>query len=300
MKNKALHSGLSLLLALILALSLAACGKKAESQSESDLTSSSSESGPRFFNPLKLPEGFKGVFDIPDFSKDITDAIAKNDDTIGWLNIPNTAIDEAIVHKTGAENWKYYYRRNFDKVNFPESDWQSSKTVLWADFRCTFDGTSNGLSNNTVIYGHNVNVNDDPNDSYVMFAPLINFKNEEFAKKTPYVYFSTEKENLAWEIFAVSYVSEKLPYNKPYEKNSDLKSTVDEVIKHSLYLYNTEVSENDKILTLSTCTYHLQDGTNLGYPNPVRFIIMAKLVKDPSTLLEEADFTVNPAPKAAV
>lgn len=79
-----------------------------------------------------------------------------------------------------------------------------------------------------------------------------------------------------------------------------MKSTVDEVIKHSLYLYNTEVSENDKILTLSTCTYHLQDGTNLGYPNPVRFIIMAKLVKDPSTLLEEADFTVNPAPKAAV
>ena len=297
MKNTAFRSGLSLLLALLLALSLAACGKKPESQSESESEISSSESA-GFFNPLKLPDGFKGVVALQDYTKNIEEAVKKNDDTVGWLHIPGTKIDEAIVCKSDPQDYnQYYYRRNFDKVAYANNDWQSGPTVLWADCRITFDGTTAGLPTNTTIYGHNVNVNDDPNDSYVMFAPLINFKTEEFAKKTPYIYFSTPEENLVWEVFAASYLSEKLAYNTPDMAAADWMTTVEEVRKHSLYNYDVEVTEKDKVLTLSTCTYHLQDGTNIGYPTNIRFVVVAKLIETPTTLKTEASMTPNASAK---
>ena len=63
---------------------------------------------------------------------------------------------------------------------------------------------------------------------------------------------------------------------------------VNEARERSEYDYNdVEVNGDDKILTLSTCSY------KYGIRNDVRFIVMAKLVTEDDKLVETANITVN-------
>lgn len=67
-----------------------------------------------------------------------------NDDTIGWIRIPNTNVDYPVVYKAGVENYAYYESKGYDKQ-------YSKDGVIWADYECTFPE----LSQNTTLYGHN-------------------------------------------------------------------------------------------------------------------------------------------------
>ena len=54
-----------------------------------------------------------------------------NDDTIGWIRIPNTNVDYPVVYKAGVENYAYYESKGYDKQ-------YSKDGVIWADYECTF------------------------------------------------------------------------------------------------------------------------------------------------------------------
>ena len=119
-------------------------------------------------------------------------------------------------------------------------------------------------NNNTVIHGHHM-------ADGSMFGTLMYYANEYFGLTPRRVRFDTIWEESEYELFAAFrtrvYYDEDPPegefyyYDHPalYDEE-EFKYFVEEVQK--LALYDTGVTPvwGDKLLTLSTCAYHVQDG----------------------------------------
>ena len=84
----------ALFAAAVMLASFAACGKK---------------------EPSKVPQeggydaGGNYVPTIPDVSKELEQAVKDNSDVVGWLQVPDTKINEPVVQTTDNE---YYLRRD--------------------------------------------------------------------------------------------------------------------------------------------------------------------------------------------
>lgn len=279
------------ILCYLLGFAVAACtmvpsSEPTVSAPELEVPSNAECDGKSFVNTLETPAEPYASLVPPKLTARVHEKHELNSDTVGWLQVPNTTIDDVVLWYPGDEN-DYYYRRNFEKR-------QSFSGVYYADFRCKFDGTSAGLMPNTVIYGHSMS--DNPAHESGLFSPLKYYKNEDFSRENPYIYFSISEEDLLWEVFAVFYATTKLQYNTPVAP--DFLRIIGECRARSIYNYDVGVTEKDKLLTLSTCTYSKPDGTTISYPNDYRYVVMAKLVTDKSSLKNEAKITENPNIKA--
>lgn len=199
-----------------------------------------------------------------------------NDDTIGWIRIPNTNVDYPVVYKAGVENYAYYESKGYDKQ-------YSKDGVIWADYECTFPE----LSQNTTLYGHNwhniytprTQANMQAND--LMFSLVMSYNYTDFAQENPFVYFSTTEQDYVFQVFASYYTDLNFGYNYAQMSQEDFQKVIAEAKAKSLSNYNVPVTSEDKIVTLSTCTrVH-------GNTNNQRFVVMAKLVPvgTPSTTI---------------
>ncbi len=250
--------------------------------------SSSSESEPADESPETLV--------VPSRLNEIADAFNINNDVIGWLYIPGLSdVDAGVCHD--AKSYSY---------NYKDITGKSVRTTYWINgayythLRNTFGEGADSLSTNTVIFGHSdlglthlAYTNDDPNGP--LFSQLFNFKNPDFAEQTPYIYFSTADHDYVWEVFAVFYNDSKIDGGKALwyiepEPGTNYQTLIDTVRERSLYNYDVDVTTDDKILTLSTCTV----GYGLGNRERYRFVIVAKLVEDEESLVvKNASFTIN-------
>lgn len=278
---------IALLLTLVLVVA-AVTGCKSRGE---DKPTKPTDDKPATNETVEVEEGEGTIADIlPNFVDAVEDKEELNPETVGWLQIPNTTISDVVVQSKKDNN--YYLRLNFDL------DYEFSG-VYYADYRCDFgDGTRENLPINTTIYGHALT--DDPAaEKYdVKFAPLHKFRDTEFASDNLYMFFSTGKENFAYEIISV-FVANSDNVDNPYNKGNAEKGTFhdivrDEVIPRSLYDYGVKVTDDDKFLTLSTCIYVLEDGTPTYYPNTYyRYAIMGRLVEDDAPFIEHKDLTVD-------
>lgn len=211
---------------------------------------------------------------------DILQAISyereKNPDTVGWLTVPGTNIDNSVVQ---AHDNVYYLRRT-------ERGEEDVYGCYFADFECSF-GARDVLSPNTVIYGHS-----DLKDSLdgPRFSELFRFTDEEFARRTPVISFSTINEHMTWQVFAVFYTDLNLEYTSVLHEAAQQAALVDEARARSLYAYSAEVGGDDKILTLSTCT------VKYGSRPDQRFVVMARLLPPDEAIPPQAQLTVNENP----
>lgn len=275
MMNKIFSTKLiALILALVMVLAFAGCGKKPSSSEEPtgpDTSSSTIEDDEdddadvvRVFQIEKIDEGIK-----------------RNADTKGWLHIPNTEIDDAVVQ---AKDNDYYLRLTEDKT-------YSIFGCYYADFRCKV-GARDGLSKNTIIYGHS-DYKDDPNGK--KFSQLFHYaKDIEFVRNNPYIYFSTAEDDMVWQVFAVFYTHINFNYIQDNPSDAEFKNIISEAKARSEYLIDVPVTEKDKILTLSTCT-----GLYNQPKEDYRMVVMAKLL--PSNEISTNKLTMkvepNPSPK---
>ena len=256
-----------------MALTFTGCGKKPSSSDQpSEPTSSSStedvDDGSdvvRIFQIEKIDEGIK-----------------RNADTKGWLYIPNTEIDDAVLQ--GKDN-EYYLRLTEDKQ-------YSIFGCYFADFRCKL-GTRDSLSKNTIIYGHS-DYKDNPDGK--KFSQLFHYaKDIDFVRNNPYIYFSTAEDDLVWQVFAVFYTRVDFNYIQNNPSAPEFKNIISEAKARSEYIIDVPVDENDKILTLSTCTglYNAADKDNY------RMVVMAKLLptNEISTNKMTMEVKPNPSPK---
>ena len=278
MRNSYVKKLVSISLIFVVILTLASCQGRTSSSGHGSGSDSAGS-----YEASEPPETI-----IPDSHLRAQEKFTLNDDTVGWLQVPGTTVDDVVLWYPHDND--FYHRRDFDH-NY-------SKTgVYYADFRSSFQGGRDGLSQNTVIYGHSME--DEPDGP--IFSQLKKFLDEDFAKKHPYISFSTTDEDMVWEVFAVfhCYVADDrtnnfMYYNSPvFESAQAYSDVISEAMKRSYYTYDTQVTADDKILTLSTCCYNITP----AYPNNYRYAVMAKLVDADSVLKEKASFQVNPSPK---
>lgn len=293
---------LALLLAGMMLLSATACDSREQPEVEEPEAPVETPAEPPKEEEKPEEEEKEVELEIPDRKEQLKADIGKNPDIVGWLQIPDTKVDAPVVQ--GNDN-NYYLRRTY----YGEND---KLGCYFADFEGTFGATADELMRNTVIYGHNIdygpgaalfapgaNVGTDAVDEKdgERFSQLFHYADIEWAKEHPYLYFHMPEEELTWEVFAVSYVPTNFNYIQIL-KDSKVSKTeqitpeqmmtiVEGARERSEYDYDVEVNEDDKILTLSTCTYKYGKNSN------IRFIIMAKLVTEDDTLVETANITPN-------
>ncbi|KAF5045877.1 Sortase domain protein [anaerobic digester metagenome] len=264
---------IALILALVMVLVFAGCGKKPSSSEEPSGPESSSSA-------VEDEDDDADVVRVFQIEK-IDGGIKRNADTKGWLYIPNTEIDDAVVQ---AKDNEYYLRLTEDKT-------YSIFGCYYADFRCKI-GTRDDLSKNTIIYGHS-DYKDDPNGK--KFSQLFHYaKDIDFVRNNPYIYFSTTEDDLVWQVFAVFYTHVDFNYIQDNPRDEEFKKIISEAKARSEYIIDVPVDENDKILTLSTCT-----GLYKQPKENYRMVVMAKLL--PSNEISTNKLTMevkpNPSPK---
>lgn len=157
-----------------------------------------------------------------------------NKQVVGWLKVKGTEIEYPVVQ---AKDNNYYLKRNLEK-NYNVGGW------IFADYKNKFDGTDK----NIVIYGHNMKDNS-------MFGSLKNILNEEWYnnEENYIVDFTTEQEQMKYQVFSIYKIENEDYYINTEFKNNDFKTFIDTIEKRSVKEFDIEVSENDSILTLSTC-----------------------------------------------
>lgn len=175
-----------------------------------------------------------------------------NPDTVGWIKVNNTSVDYPVVQTIDND---YYLKRSFyKKVN--GIGW------IFMDYR----NDINDMSRNTVIYGHNMRGN-----SKLMFTTLQKTLDEKWYtnKDNQIITFNTTNQNMKWQIFSI-YVadpSDEYIQTKFATENIFLEFANTQKSK-SIYDFGVTITNEDKILTLSTCA---EKGTK-------RLVIHAKLI----------------------
>ena len=127
-------------------------------------------------------------------------------------------------------------------------------------------------SNNLLIYGHNIN-------NGTMFQELLKYENESFYKEHPKIRFTTENEDSIYDIISafkskVYYKSKKNVFRYYYfinpKSEEEYMEYIENAKKASLYNIEETATYGDRLITLSTCSYYVQDG---------RFAVVARKEK---------------------
>ena len=148
----------------------------------------------------------------------------------------------------------YYLNRAFDGT-------KSAAGWLFADYRSDLTN----FKRNTVIYGHG-------RVDQVMFGSLEKVLKKEWYTNTDnhIIKLSTPTHNTLWQVFAVYTVPSESYYLKHnFENDAAYIEFLDTIKGRSIYDFNVDLDEDDKILTLSTC---------LDFKGN-RIVVHAKLVK---------------------
>lgn len=167
---------------------------------------------------------------------------------IGWIEIKDTNISYPVVQ--GEDN-EFYLTHDY------KGD-KAERGAIFLD--SNYDWEISG--NNFMIYGHYM-LNDE------MFTDLTKYVKEDFYKKHPTIRFTTENENAEYDIIAVF---RSKVYNKSDKDvfkyyqfiNSGSEKEYNNFIKNikeaSLYEIEETAKYGDQLITLTTCSYHTEDG----------------------------------------
>ncbi len=232
------------------------------------------------FNDIRgpmVPTGSEADDSFYEVSLALQHAYGQNEDTVGWLQIPNTDINNSVLQ---SNNNMYYLRRNEKK----EDDIYGCYYTYYAS---EFESRE-ALSANTVIYGHS-DLKDNPDGP--RFSQLFRFAQKEFAEKNRSIFFSIPSEQMEWQIFAVFYTDLGFEYINPDLDGGSLTAMANEAKARSLYDYGVSIYPNDKILTLSTCS------VKYGERRDQRFVVMAKLLPADKKAEKAEELKDNPNPK---
>ena len=173
-----------------------------------------------------------------------------NSDLVGWVSVPDTVIDYPVVQ---AKDNNYYLRRDIHGNS-------ARAGTIFMDYRS--DARARGR--HTILYGHHMR-----NGS--MFKDLEKYKNEGFFQENGYIRFDTLFAEIEWEVFAVYITDTNFPYTQvTFASDEDYMDFLKRIKNKSMYQKDIELTEEDQILTLSTCTYEYDDA---------RFVVHARRVR---------------------
>ena len=169
---------------------------------------------------------------------------------VGWIEIPDTEISYPLMQ---GDDDAYYLKHTF-------SGNTNSAGSIFIEALNSPDFTDL----HTIIYGHNMK-----NGS--MFGGLKEYRSASYLLEHPLVYIDLEDGTHAYEIFScyeISSDSDTYTIGFASEPDGKYAQFVDMIKARSEYDTGIEVSRNDRVITLSTCT---KSGTK-------RFVIHGKKI----------------------
>ena len=181
---------------------------------------------------------------------DFTELKTKNSDTVGWIQVNGTNINYPFVQTTDNE---YYLTHSFNKKT-------NSSGWVFMDYR----NNKTEFDKNTIIYAHGRMNN-------TMFGTLRKILTNGWVNNTNnhVIKLSTEIENTLWQVFSVYRIPTTNDYIQvKFVNNKDFLDFGNMLIGRSAFNFNTSITEEDKILTLSTC-----------YNDNEKLVLHAKLIK---------------------
>ena len=177
----------------------------------------------------------------------------ENNDLAGWLTIADLDIDLPVMYTPS--DTEYYLHRAFD------GSYAASGSLFLGE-GWTAD------ANHAIVYGHNMK-------NGTMFGELDRYQSLEYARDHPDIRFDTLREERTYTVLAAFYSRAYGPGDTDafrYYQYTDLsdEETFEEYLAQvrSAALYDTgaEVQFGDRLLTLTTCSYHRKNG---------RFVVVA-------------------------
>ena len=171
-----------------------------------------------------------------------------NPDTIGFIKVMGTNINYPFVQTLDND---YYLNRSYDKT-YNNAGW------IFLDYR-----NNEFNDKNTIIYGHG-RING------TMFGSLKDTLKSSWQnnKENYIIKISTEKENSIWQIFSVYKIATTSDYLQTTFSDNEFESFISLIKGRSSYNFETNVTNEDKVLTLSTC-----------YNDNDKMVVHAKLIK---------------------
>ncbi len=190
-----------------------------------------------------------------------------NDEIVGWINIDHTNIDYPVLyHKEDSLNSQYYLYKDYEE-NY--SDYGS----IFIDFRCQ----QGAKSKNVVMHGHHM-------IDGSMFSNLLKYGKTsidmDFYKKSPVITFSTpEYGSSVYKIISVFKTTGDKNHDDffnymqgDFTGESEFMNFVYNVRARSMVNCPVDVNENDRLITLSTCSYEVHSN--------YRTVVVARKVRN--------------------
>ena len=174
----------------------------------------------------------------------------KYEDYRGWIKIDNTNINYPIVQ--GKDN-SFYLDKDINK------NYLSSGSIFMNYLNHGFN------DENTVLFGHHMR-------NKTMFAQLKKYKEKEFFYGDNDIVIEVENGKvLKYKVFSAYVTDAKDNYIKTnFDDKAQYKEFLEDIKNKSQYKSDIDVNENDKIITLSTCSYEFNDA---------RMVVHGKLLK---------------------
>ncbi len=187
------------------------------------------------------------------------EVFSMNDDMVAWLLIEGTKIDYPVMQTPEDEN--YYLHRDF----YGNED-QAGCLILDTD-----SSLQGEITTNQIIHGHNMRAG-------TMFGELDLYQDEEYCKNHSRIRLFTRETERNYEVISVFYSQVYLTTDLVFKYYNFFQADTEEEFQYfydnikALSLFDTgvEAEFGDRFLTLSTCSYQVEEG---------RFVVVAKEVE---------------------
>lgn len=158
---------------------------------------------------------------------------AMNSDVVSYIKIEGTNIDYPVVQ---TDNNDFYLKHTFDK-SYSEYGW------IFMDYR------NEAFNNqNTIIYGHAMK-------NKTMFGSIKDmFKSSWLDNYKHEIKVYDNNEFVTYKIFSIYETEAVNDYLHTNFTSEEYKEFINTILKKSYYDFKTEVNEDSKMITLSTCS----------------------------------------------
>lgn len=198
----------------------------------------------------KADEVYTQIRQEKESEKNNNNLYTKYEDYRGWIKVDNTNIDYPIVQ--GKDN-SFYLDKDINKK------YTSSGSIF-------MNYLNNGFNDeNTVLFGHHMR-------NKTMFAQLKKYEEKEFFYGDNIIEIEIEDGKiLKYKVFSAYVTDANDNYIKTnFDDKTQYKEFLEKIKNKSIYKPDIDVTEDDKIITLSTCSYEFDDA---------RMVVHGKLLK---------------------
>jgi len=162
-----------------------------------------------------------------------------NSDVVSWIYLEDTKINYPVVQ--GADN-SYYLYRLFDGSS-------NGAGSIFMDFRSQRDLSGR----NTILYGHHMK-------NGTMFNQITKYKEQAFYDQHPVALLMTPEGNYKIE-FVAGYVTNMNSdaWKMEFASDEEFSLWLENAIAQSTLTSTIKPGPQDRVVTLSTCTYEYND-----------------------------------------